>query len=316
MFKSLSLGHWLNRGKEVTMYSKEQIDEVVNIDLYDYAIHNLDAIKEGNWARLRSNRSVCFKRGSSRYMDFSKQGIDGSGNLIDLLVKYYGETFKSVMESEIGIDPNLRTKSNNDYISVFALPKKDCRSKETMAYLTLTRSIPLELVRKLMDEELIYQGITSVGEMSYKNCVFVNKEKTYYETHGTLSYGKSFHGNGRREIDAYWSFSTGDFIDTVYICEAAIDAISLAALQGQNDRILYTSIGGVSNYKTIDRLYSAYGEKCKLAVDNDEAGEKCRIRYPQIGRIIPKNKDWNEDLKERGKHEKEHRKDITDSHSH
>ena len=39
---------------------------------------------------------------------------------------------------------------------------------------------------------------------------------------------------------------------------------------------------------------------CILAVDNDSAGDRCSERFLHMKRIKPKNKDWNEDLLERG----------------
>ena len=38
-------------------------------------------------------------------------------------------------------------------------------------------------------------------------------------------------------------------------------------------------------------------KKVVLAVDNDAAGQGCRDRNPMLESIIPKNKDWNDDLK-------------------
>lgn len=279
------------------MYTQEQIQQVVNIDLYDYALKNLDAVKEGNWARLKSNKSVCFKRGSNRYIDFAMQGKGSSGNLIDLLTTYYGETFKSVMESQVGADISMYKRSEIDYVSVFELPDKDESFKETMAYLTITRGIPRQVIARLMKKELIYQACVVRGKMIYKNCVFVNDKQSYYEIHGTYSFGKSFHGNGRKAIDEYWSFSTGVELETVYICESAIDAISLATIkQMDTENALYVSIGGVANYKSIERLIERYGDKCVLAVDNDNAGQDCRDRFGMLRNIVSKHKDWNEDL--------------------
>lgn len=279
------------------MYTQEQIQQVVNIDLYDYALKNLDAVKEGNWARLRSNKSVCFKRGSNRYIDFAMQGKGSSGNLIDLLTTYYGETFKSVMESQVGADVSRYKRSEIDYVSVFELPNKDESFKETMAYLSITRGIPRAVIARLIKEKLIYQACVVRGDKRYKNCVFVNDEQSYYEIHGTYSFGKSFHGNGRKAIDEYWCFHTGREIATVYICESAIDAISLAAIRLMDvENALYVSIGGVANYKTIERLIDKYGDKCVLAVDNDKAGQECRNRFETLRHIVSKHKDWNEDL--------------------
>ena len=36
-----------------------------------------------------------------------------------------------------------------------------------------------------------------------------------------------------------------------------------------------------------------------LAVDNEEHGEECRQRNPDLEHIIPTNKDWNQDLQMR-----------------
>ena len=282
------------------MYTQDQIERVVNIDLYDYALKNLDAVREGNWARLKSNNSVCFKRGSSRYIDFSKQGKAGCGNLIDLLTNYYGETFLSVMNNEIGANPNQYKRSSTQYVSVFNLPDHDDSLKETIAYLTKTRGLPKAIVERLVKEDLLYQALVIHGERKYKNCVFVNDQRTYYEIHGTFSFGKSFHGNGRKEIDSYWSFSTGVGVSKVYICESSIDAISLAVIKNLDyENALYVSIGGVSNYKTIEKLIETYGKRCILAVDNDKAGQECRNKYSSLSAIVPRKKDWNEDLKDK-----------------
>ena len=85
----------------------------------------------------------------------------------------------------------------------------------------------------------------------------------------------------------------------IYVCEAAIDAISLYVIhraQKVKEVAVYVSIGGVANQKTIDRLVRS-GKKVVLAVDNDAAGQGCRDRNPMLESIIPKNKDWNDDLK-------------------
>ena len=89
--------------------------------------------------------------------------------------------------------------------------------------------------------------------------------------------------------------------ETVYVCESGIDAISLYELHrmdGHDTNAWYASIGGVAKQKAIDRIKNKYffNENVIIAVDNDEAGEKCRTRNPDLKSIIPIHKDWNEDL--------------------
>ncbi len=83
-----------------------------------------------------------------------------------------------------------------------------------------------------------------------------------------------------------------------YICEAAIDAISLYELhkiQRNHEEAYYISIAGVAKQPAIDRL-KKYKYKLVLAVDNDDAGQNCRNRNSELEYIIPMHKDWNEDL--------------------
>ena len=61
-----------------------------------------------------------------------------------------------------------------------------------------------------------------------------------------------------------------------------------------DSRSVYISIGGAGNHRTINRIKKRI--RTVLAVDNDEAGESCRRRHPELEHIIPSLKDWNEDL--------------------
>lgn len=128
----------------------------------------------------------------------------------------------------------------------------------------------------------------------------MNKDENYIEVHGTISYGPSFYGCKKEKKDNYWMIAKEN-ADTVYICEAAIDAISLFTLhcmEKKADRCAYVSIGGCNNYDTILRLMNEYKHPV-LALDNDEAGDIASSHFFMLDRIIPKNKDWNEDLKEK-----------------
>ena len=160
--------------------------------------------------------------------------------------------------------------------------------------------IPLKVIEKLLNEQLMYQ------EKIHNNIVFVNRQKNFAEVHGTNSFTKSFHGVLRgSDSKSFWWFKT-NHIDSnfkrIFICESAIDAMSLYSIH-QTEKILrsdlYCSIAGVANQQKIDVLKNYAGEKIKifLAVDNDEAGERCRLRNKDCEYVIPKFKDWNEDWK-------------------
>ena len=109
---------------------------------------------------------------------------------------------------------------------------------------------------------------------------------------------KQFHGvvpNCRH--DGFWWFRTSKDAKIAYVCEAAIDAISLYVLhksQGNMDDAYYISIGGAAKQSAIDRVKKSM--RTVIAVDNDPAGSDCRKRNAECECIIPMHKDWNEEL--------------------
>lgn len=141
--------------------------------------------------------------------------------------------------------------------------------------------------------ELVYQ------EKFKNNIIFINSERNFGEIRGTYTFGKAFHGivpDSRR--DGFWWFRTSKNATKAYICEAAIDAISLYELhkmQENHEDAYYISIAGVSKQPAIDRLKQSKLH-IVIAVDNDDAGQECRDRNSELEYILPVSKDWNEDL--------------------
>ena len=78
-----------------------------------------------------------------------------------------------------------------------------------------------------------------------------------------------------------------------YICESAIDAVSLYQLLQTPGT--YISIAGCGKSKTIKNIIADH-QNVVLAVDNDDAGNNIAKMFSNLKRLIPKNKDWNEDL--------------------
>lgn len=279
-----------------SFFTKEQEKEARKADLYSYLMkyHTSDFKKEGNSIRLFSNHSVSIRKGYSGYYDFS---TGEKGNSIDFLVGYMGYTIPEAVLAlcgdKAGMDQN--THASNTYQATKSIvakefPKQANHCRHTFAYL-MKRGIPAEVIRELMNKGLLYQS------KEHNNMVFINKERDWAEIRGTYTYGnKAFHGVIPLRDDGYWEFGSGN---TVYICEAAIDAVSLFILHkkdGKAQDARYVSIGGVMKQKTIDRLKQDRGLELILAVDNDQAGERCRKKNEELKSIIPKHKDWNEDL--------------------
>ena len=303
-----------------SLVDHEHIYAARKADLSDWILNNHpeDVIREGSKSlRLVADPSVNIGMGFSGYKDFS---TGEKGNPIDFLMNYYDYDFMEAVGelsnthfscpspslSATRLSPSVEKKKG------FHLPDPvNGLYRQLYAYLTETRCIPEWIVRKLIHEKAIYQ------ERQHNNIVFCSHQNDFAEVHGTLS-TVSFHGvvAGSNPEGFFWFKNCDQYSGTerAYICEAAIDAMSLYAIHqyklaeakkegdakylAENEvPTLYASIAGVANYGKVDSIRNGFGSRpVYLAVDNDEAGDSLRNRYPDMPVIIPDNKDWNEDL--------------------
>ncbi|MCD8008215.1 MAG: DUF3991 and toprim domain-containing protein, partial [Clostridiales bacterium] len=232
-------------------YTRQELKKARITNLYDYLINNYsDSFKlEGNSLRFLENKSISIRSDYCGYYDFAN---DEKGNSVDFLVRHMGysvvDAVKELCYSDCNVcndDGMITTLPDN-----FPEPTLE-RPKQMFAYLK-GRGIPYNITQLLVDKDLLYQS------KQYNNCVFINKDKDWCEIRGTLTYGTPYHQTLSDGIDdGYWSFTEAEDADIAYICEGAIDAISLYLInqqQGITTPALYISIGGVNKQPAIDRI--------------------------------------------------------------
>lgn len=279
--------------------SKAQIQAARRANLYAYLTryHNSDFIHEGNSIRQKTNHSISICREYAGYKDFS---TEETGNAIEFLTRHMGYGFVTAVQSltagaatiSEGISTTTAQQGGINRVPPKFPPPIDGRYKHLFAYLT-NRGISADTIHMLIGQKILYQ------EKSRNNIVFINLERDFAELRGTYTYGRPFHGivpNCRH--DGFWWFRTSKDASEAYICEAAIDAISLYELHrisGAAGPAYYVSIAGAAKQPAIDRIKQS-GLTPILAVDNDDAGQKCRNRNPCLAYILPAEKDWNDDL--------------------
>ena len=275
--------------------SSSQIKSARHADLYTFLIkyHNCSFSREGDSLRPKDNHSISIKKGYCGYKDFSSSE---TGNPIEYLMRHMNYTFVAAVQALAGESAAVHTPDSQQAgirnVPPQFPPPINGRYKNLFAFLT-NRGISAETIQMLVDHEILYQ------EKNRNNIVFINMEKDFAELRGTYTYGKPFHGiipNSRH--DGFWWFRTSKTATIGYICEAAIDAISLYELyklHGNTKPAYYISIAGAAKQPTIDRLKKS-SLSLILAVDNDAAGQQCRNRNLDLDYIFPKHKDWNEDL--------------------
>ena len=271
--------------------SSEQVAMAQAVSVYDLARTRLaDAFThEGSSLRLKSDHAVFISAGRDKYFD---NASGQPGNAIDLLTRYFGYSFVDAVE--------LLCDFSGTPIPTPAMPARSPQSglpaettgpyKQVYAYL-IGRGIPAPVIDRLVKLRLLYQ------DAEHNNAVFVNSERTYAEIRGTYTQGKPFKQSVGRKSGNFWCVPALETAETVFVCEAAIDAVSLAVLRErkQLDKAVYASIGGVNNTKAIERLVKA-GKRVIIATDNDDAGASCRAHFTALEYTIPVNKDWNDDL--------------------
>ena len=257
--------------------------------------HHPDAVKiTGQCVYLRKHDSVYTRFGFCGYSRFSSTE---TGNSIDFLRRYLGYSFQDavVALTDGGITVPEKPVQGMPEREGIKLPIPAQKPyKRAYAYLTQKRGIPPQVVNYLIQQELLYQ------EDVTGNAVFISRNKDFCELRGTSTYSSSpFHGIRRSRPDCYWSVeNTAKPIEKAYICEGAIDAISLLLLffkAGVRERTAYVAIGGVKNQQAIDKIRESVRNTI-LAVDNDAAGQECRDLNSNLDFILPTHKDWNEDL--------------------
>lgn len=294
--------------------SKTDSRRARRVCLYDFLLsrHPGDVEQEGNSLRLRWNHSVSIKSGYAGFTDFSSKD---TGNAVDCLTNYFDYEFPDAVaalcEFASGHEPAKMHQAEKALMNATKRPQEPHRVlippepvqgpyRQLSAYLTQQRGIPPALVQILVDDGILYQ------EKEHNNMVFINPSRTFAELRGSNSF-KPFHQVAFSDPTAFWWFKPRglDTIPTVaYICEGAIDAISLYLVRAGTkinhaEQGLYCAIGGVANQQRIDRIknYAAdAGCQVVIAVDNDKAGEQCRQRNPDCRAWIPRLKDWNEGL--------------------
>ncbi len=272
--------------------TEEQIKAARVANLYSFLAqyHASDIIIEYGSIRLISNHSISIKKGYCGYCDFA---TGETGNSVDLLVRYLGYSFPdAVLALCENNSPACSTPAScSGYITGrdIELPKPfNGQYRQLYAYL-MSRGIDSKIIDDLVQKKLLYQSDYM------NNAVFLNTEKDWAELRGMTA--KPFHRIATASrSDGFWCLHSENGSDTAYVCESAIDAISLYQIHiGKKiDTGNYISIGGVSKQSAINRIKRDF--TAILAVDNDNAGQICRDKNPELDFILPVHKDWNEDL--------------------
>ena len=243
----------------------------------------------------------------SKWFDHKNQT---GGGAIKFMQEFYGMDFQTAVQELLGQRVTPLSHSPPKAIAKeekkeFRLPQANTNMHRVYAYLIKQRFIAPEVITHFAKQHTLYE------DKEHHNAVFVglkeDGEPKQAHKRSTNSVGGTFHITCGGS-DTRYSFAHFGENERLYVFEAPIDMLifltlypkdwqkhSCIAMNGVYENAVLTALKNHSNLREI-----------VLCVDNDEGGIEAvdRLRdilhengYPNVKRLAPEFKDWNECLK-------------------
>ena len=237
------------------------------------------------------------------------------GTTVGFVQKFMGMSYpdavRFILDEDVGIVHCKEVKQRPNLPKEFELPERYQNMNRIFAYLIHERGLDRDILRAFAHAGLLYESD------HYHNVVFVGTDKTGKPRH---AHKKSSARHGKWRVnqagsDVRFSFNWRGRSNKVYLFEAPIDMLSYITMHPDNWHE-HTYISGCSlsdqplmqmleDNPAIDQVYICY--------DSDPPGQRAAqyLRenlfekgiYSEI--LVPKLKDWNEDLLYSGQEEGE-----------
>ena len=243
-------------------------------------------------------------RGNLWFDHYEKKG----GDAVSFVRKFFDKDYPQAIEFLTGERGEVKLKraepAPKKEKEPFVLPERNKDMRRAYAYLLITRGIDKEVLNSFIEKKMIYESA------KYHNAVFVGYDGNGIARHVVVRSTNpkvQFRGNPPSSVAEY-SFHWQGTSDKLYVFEAPIDMMSFismnkeswkqhnyAACCGTSPRVLFQMLKDNPNIK-----------KVYLCLDNDVGGRKGirgilaqmeeRKINVEVDALIPKHKDWNEDL--------------------
>ena len=243
----------------------------------------------------------------SKWFDHKNQV---GGGAIKFMQEFYDMDFQTAVQELLGRTVTPLSHSPPKAIAKeekkeFKLPEANANMHRVYAYLIKQRFIAPDIISYFAKQHTLYE------DKEHHNAVFVGVDENgvprQASKRSTNSYGNSFRITCQGS-DTRYSFAHFGESKRLYVFEAPIDMMSFLtlypkgwqkhsciAMNGVYENAVLTALKNHSNLREI-----------VLCVDNDEGGIEAvdRLRdilhengYPNVKRLAPEFKDWNECLK-------------------
>ena len=243
----------------------------------------------------------------SKWFDHKNQT---GGGAIKFMQEFYDMDFQTAVQELIGqtvtplshSPPKVSTKEEK---KEFRLPEANTNMHRVYAYLIKQRFISPDIISHFAKQHTLYE------DKEHHNAVFVGVDENgvprQASKRSTNSYGNSFRITCQGS-DTRYSFAHFGESKRLYVFEAPIDMMSFLTLYPKDwQKHSCIAMNGVYENAVLTALKNHINlSEVILCVDNDEGGIEAVDRlsdilrengYPNVKRLAPKFKDWNEDLK-------------------
>lgn len=282
-------------------FTKEQREQARRTDLANFLIGQGEKVRKSGseYEWLDGSQKVTI-RGYLWYHQYEQKG----GDAIDFVRRFYNKDYAETVEMLLngnGGQIIISLPIEKEY-KPFTLPPRYDRMSRVFSYLLLTRGIDKDVLYEFVRKEMLYESA------DFHNAVFVGYDSSGKPRHahkrGTVTYN-SYKGNvagSQPEFSFHWHGTS----NKIFLFEAPIDMLSFISIHKDNwqehsyaascsisGRVLFQCLKDNPNIKNVF-----------LCFDNDEAGQTANKRIAeklnsmniQNEILVPKYKDWNEDL--------------------
>ena len=293
-------------------FTDEQKQRANNVNLAEFLRYRGETlIASGREKRLGSDKSVTVN-GNEWYDHSAERG----GYAIDFAQWFYDLSFPEAVTMLLGGEQGVSYPSAEQKAATpkkpFALPNAHTDMRRVYAYLVKSRLIDRDAVSHFAKQKLLYESCekSADGNKEYHNAVFVGLDENGVPRHahkrGLYNMGTGFKGNVDGSSPGY-SFHHVGTDNMLFVFEAPIDMLSYITLRPKDwQRHSYVCLCGVSEHAMLKMLELHPNlDHVVLCLDHDPAGIEASEKYYdllsdkdiQCGRLVPKYKDWNEDIK-------------------
>ena len=243
----------------------------------------------------------------SKWFDHKNQT---GGGAIKFMQEFYGMDFQTAVQELLGQTVTPLSHSPPKAIAKeekkeFRLPEANTNMHRVYAYLIKQRFISPDIISHFAKQHTLYE------DKEHHNAVFVGVDENgvprQASKRSTSTFGNAFRITCEGS-DTKYSFSHFGKSSRLYVFEAPIDMMSFLTLYPKDwQQHSYIAMNGVYENAVLTALKNHSNlREIVLCVDNDEGGIEAvdRLRdilhengYPNVKRLAPEFKDWNECLK-------------------